>query len=1182
MKSRLHRLLVALVTLLCALPALAATYTFRSDSFAWETSNTAITWARACTGYPGDDDQATITFTGGFVFRFAGVAYTSLRVLANGALQFGADTGFMRTYTNTTLPAGAAGARSGCAAAATARTIMAYWTDLNPSASGSGGVTWQQKGLAPNRYVVISWNNVYQYGTATPYTFQIILFENGEFKFQYGNANASGSNATIGVQVAASDYTLYSYNSGYNANGSAIRWFVGTSSPTRVAEYRFDEHTWNGTLGEVRDSSGNNRDGVRVGSAAPVAGGYVCRALSVAANTNGSAHAVDTLVNPAGMLGSNGGFTMWVRSNVAWSSSTAAMLLDASSNGSDSFFLMRAAGGALRFVLNDSGSGALAAATTAITTGAGTWVHVGVAWHLASGTNQSSLRIYVNGVLRATTLGSTTGALDPALRSIFVGDNRGTGTANGATLNSANGLLDELRFYNYEIGLAEIATDMAATHSCVPPVDHYEVALPSSTLACLGSTVTVTACADSSSPCTSPSGAVAGQTATLTASGAAALGSPTLLFNSGGVASTTLSYPLATDGAVVSVSLSNEQTAALNARRCCPDGTTCAAANSCSTVFATAGFAIAASAGGPATTVVAQTAGTASAAHNLRAVKSGSNNGACEAALVGPQTVEWASQCNNPATCSSGNRMTITGTAPNAVPGNPATGVSSYGNVAMSFDNAGNASFNFNFADVGQVSLFIRKAAAGLQTTPLMGRSNAYVTRPAGLALGSVRQTASPQRANPGAADANGAVFVPAGEAFSATVTAVGSTGLVTPNFGRESPAQGVTLATTLLQPAGGSAGTLSGGTLAGANFSGGVASTTTLAYSEVGIVRLEAAVSANSYLGAATANAVAGVTVGRFRPARFAIGAASVSPRIALGCAATPAFGYLDENFGLGLTLVAQSASSSTTRNYSGSFAKLDPNSATGWNLAAVDGATRFLPGARLALGSASGAWSAGSASVNLTAQATRGTAPDGPFNTAIGIAPVDSDGVALVAHDLDADAAVAGSDRTQVGSLALRFGRLRLLSATGAADRVLDLPVLAEHWNGSAFATNTLDDCSTVPATAVSFGKLRRTLTAADTAAAGAITLAAGRGRLRLAAPGGGRSGTVDVALSLGSSATDVSCQQPWTPASGDAATTGANLPYLRAAWCSTSHDKDPTARASFGLPRGADVWLDRRENY
>ena len=181
--------------------AQAASYTFRSDTFSWESTVNTISWARLCTGYPGDDDQATINFTGGFTFSFAGTAYSSMRVLSNGLLQFGADTGFMRNFTNTTLPAGTASASGSCTAAATARTMMVYWTDLNPSASGSGGVTWEQKGVSPNRYVVVSWNSVFQYNTSTPYTFQVILFENGEFKYQYGNANASGSNATIGVQV---------------------------------------------------------------------------------------------------------------------------------------------------------------------------------------------------------------------------------------------------------------------------------------------------------------------------------------------------------------------------------------------------------------------------------------------------------------------------------------------------------------------------------------------------------------------------------------------------------------------------------------------------------------------------------------------------------------------------------------------------------------------------------------------------------------------------------------------------------------------------------------------------------------------------------------------------------------------------------------------------------------------
>jgi MSHA biogenesis protein MshQ len=268
---------LALALLGAAGTAHAASYTFRSDTYSWESSANAIAWNKACTNYPGDDDEATITFTGGFTFPFAGTSYSAVRVLSNGALQFGADTGFFRNYTNTTLPAGTATALSGCVASATTLTMMAYWTDLNPSAAGSGGVSWEQKGSAPNRYLVVSWNAVYQYNTSTPYTFQVILYESGDFKYQYGNANATGASATIGVQVSSADYTLYSFNSGYNANGTAIRWSVPSTAAARVAEYRFDEYAWTGKVGEVADSSGNGHNGVRVGSAASTASGYVCR-----------------------------------------------------------------------------------------------------------------------------------------------------------------------------------------------------------------------------------------------------------------------------------------------------------------------------------------------------------------------------------------------------------------------------------------------------------------------------------------------------------------------------------------------------------------------------------------------------------------------------------------------------------------------------------------------------------------------------------------------------------------------------------------------------------------------------------------------------------------------------------------------------------------------------------------
>jgi MSHA biogenesis protein MshQ len=1173
-----------LSALLCSAPAWAATYTFRSDTYSWESTTTAVTWDRTCTQYPGDDDKATINFTGGFTFSFAGTAYSSVRVLSNGMLQFGADTGLFRTFNNTTLPAGSAGTRSGCVAGPTTLTMMAYWADLDPGASAAsgGGVFWQQKGTAPNRYVVVSWNSVFQYSTSTPYTFQVILYESGEFKYQYGNANATGARATIGVQVNNTDFTLYAFNSGYNANGSAIRWVVPSTTPERVAEYYLDGYSLNGTLGEVLDNSGNNQHGVRVGSATSAASGYICRGVDIPANTTNTISAIDTLLSVPGTVGSNGSISMWWRSTPAWNNATPSVLFDATLTASRPFYLQRSGGGALRFALADSAGVVLAATTAANAFGATTWVHVTATWRLATGANQSTLRIFVNGALAATTIGTTSGALNAGQGTLFIGDNRSSVTPSGGSLASANGRIDEVRVYNFDQGPADIAADMAINHTCAPPVDHYEISLPSSSLACLGSTVTVTACADSSRPCSNRASGVVGQTATLSTT-SATLGNPLLVFDANGQASTTLNFPAAANGSVVSVSLSSESTPATAPRQCCPDGTACSAANSCSTTFRTAGLLIAAAANGTEATLPVQTAGTASATYFLRAVQTGSTTRACEAALTGANSIEWASQCNNPATCSSGNRMTVSGSSSVAVPGNPASSVSAYASVPMVFDSNGNAPFTFNLADVGQVSLFARRSSAGQQSTPLTGRSNVYITRPAGFSVGNIRQTASPNTNNPAAADASGGRFLGAGESFSATITATTASGAAAPNFGRETVPEGVLLTATLVAPAGGASGTLNNATVPGGSFTNGVASTTTLAFSEVGIVRLTPSVADGNYLGAGPVSGSASVNIGRFVPARFALGNTTALHRAALSCSPASSFSYLGENFRLGLTLTAQNSAGGTTVNYAGAFAKLDPTSAAAWNLLGRDGSTVFSTASgRLSLGSASGSWVAGVASdVTLTANAGRASVPDGPFNAAFGIAPVDSDGVAMASFDL-ASSVAGAADRMAVATLPLHFGRLRLSNAIGPADRPLAVPVAVQHWTGSSFDTQTLDSCTTLPTSTVSYGNLRRGLTAADTAAAGGITLTAGLGTLRLAAPAAGRSGTFDVALSLGNAAADASCMQPWTPAAGDAATTGASLVYLRGAWCSSTHDKDPAARATFGLGRGVDALVYRRENY
>lgn len=728
-------------------------------------------------------------------------------------------------------------------------------------------------------------------------------------------------------------------------------------------------------------------------------------------------------------------------------------------------------------------------------------------------------------------------------------------------------------------------------------VDHYELSVPSSALACLASTVTVTACADSSSPCTNPAANVSGQTATL-ATTAGTLGSATVTFGTGGTATTTLAYPAASAGSTATVTLSGESTIATAARRCCPNGASCSAANSCTATFNTAGFVVAASAGGNAATVPAQTAGVPSGSWVLRAVRTNTATQACEAALSGSTTVNWAVQCNDPATCSAGNRMTLTGSSAVAVAGNANGSSAASTAVPMTFDANGNAPFSFSYADVGRVTLQASKAAGGTLLSALSGSSNAFVVKPAGFTLSGIRCTsyaagscattaiAAPGN-NPGAASAAGSAFMPAGRPFSATVTAVDANGNATPNYGREATPEGVALGATLVLPAGGNAPGLSNPTAFGA-FSGGAATGTTFAWPEVGIITLTPAVADGNYLGAGNVTGPASGNVGRFTPAGFAVGGPGVTHRVEQGCAAPSPFTYLDEHFRLGFTLTARNSAGATTQNYTGSFARLDLASPANFKLAGIAGTTMFKTGnARLALGSSTGSWSAGVANVSLTARALRAAAPDGPFDNArFGIAPLDPDGVGMLTPDLDTDAPANGADSVQVGgTIPLRHGRLRLQNAMGAQGRSLTLPFAAQYWTGTAFTTHALDSCTRISASNLSFGNLRN-VTAANAAMADASSaVSAGVGRLTLAAPGSSGRASYDVAIALDAATppTDASCPKTasgWVPAK--AATAGANLAALRGAWCGNAATSDPSARATWGLYRGADGVLYQRENY
>ncbi len=299
-------------------------------------------------------------------------------------------------------------------------------------------------------------------------------------------------------------------------------------------------------------------------------------------------------------------------------------------------------------------------------------------------------------------------------------------------------------------------------------------------------------------------------------------------------------------------------------------------------------------------------------------------------------------------------------------------------------------------------------------------------------------------------------------------------------------------------------------GVFGAANAATGVANGASFTYSEVGYFRLGAwgayddggfaavdAIKGECFSSAALAGngtpadpniAVGGklgcyfgsgqsVYFGRFIPDHFALSAGTVTNRSATASCAASTFTYMGEIFTASFVLTAQNFQNVTTTKYTGNFVRI--NIPTQLAVGAVDDPA---PGVRrplalcpatpaspvlacLALGTPSGSFTNGvSNAIAAPMTVLRAAAPVTPMTALkVGVAPIDSDGVRIGAYNLDTVNLLAGApNRAQVGSTALRYGRLQVDNAYGSELLNLNVKVAAQYWNGSGYAANTLDSCT------------------------------------------------------------------------------------------------------------------------
>ncbi len=185
-----------------------------------------------------------------------------------------------------------------------------------------------------------------------------------------------------------------------------------------------------------------------------------------------------------------------------------------------------------------------------------------------------------------------------------------------------------------------------------------------------------------------------------------------------------------------------------------------------------------------------------------------------------------------------------------------------------------------------------------------------------------------------------GGVVHNAGRPF--TVTATVAAGLLTGNYA-ESPVKTVSQCATAGGVCPASVGTL---TLSAWTASSGSVTASTASYNDVGAFSLKLEDQTFAAVDAADSTTAeryfsSTVTVGRFVPDHFTLGAGAIVPRTDIAACSAASFTYMKEPFQLSFGLVAQDAANATTANYAGALATLDASDPSLLNLAAVDTAS-------------------------------------------------------------------------------------------------------------------------------------------------------------------------------------------------------------------------------------------------
>jgi MSHA biogenesis protein MshQ len=521
----------------------------------------------------------------------------------------------------------------------------------------------------------------------------------------------------------------------------------------------------------------------------------------------------------------------------------------------------------------------------------------------------------------------------------------------------------------------------------------------------------------------------------------------------------------------------------------------------------------------------------------LRAVRTNTDTGACEAGLAGPQTVSVAYSCIDSNNCSTAQLSISAEEIKNISGTDNGTGLT-YTNLDMLFDAEGRAPLSFNFPDAGKIQLHASISVVENLPDPaftLIGNTNEFIVRPFAFDLGFP--------VNYDSADEGGSKFVSAGTPFPMTIRAVNwqseddsnydgfpdvgsdvSNNSVTPNFGQElsTSNQILTITSLLNLPSTGDSGVLSATVIktsaSDGFFTAGITEpAASLTWDEVGIIDVN--VFLDNYLAASGANILGDKNnVGRFYPDHFAL----LSSDLIDSCGT---FSYMDQpNIDIAYTLQAKNFMGGKTEYYAGNFVKMNPSTDIKFVSENNNNGGNYQTRVN---GFGATNWSGGEYIYSYSGSFSRAAlGPDGPYqNLQIGIQLNDNDGNVSLLENLDMRAdtsvncttsGVCDAKRLDISdNLDLRFGQLKLSNAFGPETFDLDMAVQTEYYDGTDFVLNTDDYCTVLLDTSPSFSPIANSWTDnlddGETSPSLLTNITAGKGTFSFSAAELGNEGSV-----------------------------------------------------------------------